>query len=446
MLNLFTAGGNRFEQVYRQKNFIDDRSLKLDMVAEEEQAEIVETANGLEENIITFLQEMVRTPSVNPPGEYEEIHSTVRSKFEDFGWKCETVETPENILKDLGLDPDYPRLNLLAYPTVGDGPTIALNAHLDTVPVDDPNAWNYDPFGGAIEDGRVYGRGSHDSKGRIASYTLAARALEEAEKLPENATIVLAITCDEETGGQAGPGYLLESGKLAPEYAIVEGNCQNLRIGHSGVRHFEVSVDGKASHAGVDPEGGANAILGASKLLQAVEKYADELKREKSEVPGVGSPTAVPGTIEGGVKTNVVPSSCSFTVDHRVPPDYDGNQLADRFSDMIHSVDLSPNISASIETVLQADPYLADPDDRHVRIVQENAEAIFDREFDLIGVRGFSDGRFFSQAGAKTLNFGPGDDQGNVHGVDENISIEQITRAGATVASSIIDLSQDART
>ena len=413
------------------------------MVSDLERTKIIEAANELENESVSFLKEMIRTPSINPPGEYEDIHSVVQSTYKDFGWECETIETPEEVLRDLGLDPTYPRPNVLGYPTRGDGPTIALNAHLDTVPVDDTSNWDYDPFGGAIKDGRIYGRGAHDSKGRIASYTLAVRALEEAGLLPKDATVVLAITCDEETGGQAGPGYLVENSFLDPDYAIVEGNCQDLRIGHSGVLHFAITVSGKASHAGANPEEGANAILGASELLQAIKKYAKELKRETSEIPGVGSPTSVPGTIEGGVKTNVVPSSCSFTVDHRVPPDYDGDQLERRFRSMIDSVKLPSGISVSVESVLQADPYRSDPNDRHVQIVKENAEAIFEREFELIGVRGFSDGRFFSKAGAQTINFGPGDDHGNVHGANENMSLEQVTKAGAAIAASVVDFSRE---
>ena len=426
------------------RTFIMITTLNLRMVSAAKRKQIVSASKEHYDETVSFLQEMIRTPSVNPPGEYESIHDLVKERHESYGWDCETVRTPDSVLENLGLDPAYPRYNLLSYVTHGDGPTIALNAHFDTVPVDESEEWDHEPFGAEIDDdGRVYGRGANDSKGRIAAYTLAARALESAEVVPENATLVLAITCDEETGGKAGPGYLVESGALEPDYAIVEGNCDSLWRGVSGVRQFEVTVRGKASHAGVNPEAGANAILGTGHLLRAIETYAEELSGEESEVPGIGSPTCVPATIEGGVKTNVVPAECSFTVDHRVPPDYDGDEVEARFEAVVDDVSMPAGTSAETAVALRADPYISGAEEMHVRAVHENAEAIFGRDLDLVGIRGFSDGRFFAQAGAKTLNFGPGDGDCNPHGADENISLDQVRDAGATVAASIVDIARD---
>ena len=412
------------------------------MVTESERESIVAAAEELHDDAVTFLKELIRTPSVNPPGEYETVYRVVEERFDELGWETDVIWTPDEVLEELGLDPEYPRPNVLGYMTKGDGPTIALNAHLDTVPVDESEEWDHDPFGAEVDNGRMYGRGANDSKGRIAAYTLAARTLERADLVPDDATVVLAITCDEETGGEAGPGYLVENGHLDADYAIVEGNCEDIWLGASGVRQFEVTVRGKASHAGVAPEDGANAILGASHVLQAIEAYAAELEREESEVHGVGSPTCVPATIGGGVKTNVVPAECRFSVDHRVPPDYDGDEVERRFKAAIDGASLPEGVSVDVAVSLRAEPYISDPADEHVRAVKENAEVIFGREFDLVGIRGFSDGRFFAAGGAKTLNFGPGDMASNPHAADENISLKQVRDAGATVATSIVDIAR----
>lgn len=412
------------------------------MVSNDEQEMIIQAAADQHNTTISFLQEMVQTPSVNPPGDYDAIHSLVTDHFESFGWDIRIERTPDKVLEDLGLDPNYPRPNILSYVTRSDGPTIALNAHLDTVPIPESEEWEHDPFGGEIDGDRLYGRGANDSKGRIAAYTAAARVLEETDLIPENATIVLAITCDEETGGEAGPGYLIESGILDADYAIVEGNCENITLGASGVRHFQVTVNGQASHAGMNPEGGVNAILGAKRILDAIETYSSKLTKEESGVNGIDYPTCIPGTITGGIKTNVVPSQCSFTVDHRVPPDYDGNDLERRFKNVITNVSVPEGISVDVEITLRANPYLSEPNEIHVQAMKQNAEAMFNHEFDLVGIRGFSDGRFFASGGAKTLNFGPGDSESNPHGADENISTTQVRNAGATVAASILDIAR----
>jgi len=96
----------------------------------------IETAADEElDGAVEFLREMIRTPSPNPPGDYERIHDLVTSKFESFGWEVETLPAPGGLLDELGLD--GPRPNVLAYVTRGTGPTVVLNAHLDTVPVDE---------------------------------------------------------------------------------------------------------------------------------------------------------------------------------------------------------------------------------------------------------------------------------------------------------------------
>lgn len=412
------------------------------MVSDTEYDQLITVVEDLHKDSISFLQEMIRTPSVNPPGEYEAIHNLVKSQYESYGWDCETIQTPDRILEELGLNPDYPRKNLLAYVTRGEGPTIVLNAHFDTVPIDESEKWEYDPFGAQIDGDRIYGRGAIDSKGRIASYTLAARLLEEADLLPENATLILAITCDEETGGEAGPGYLVESDAINSDYAIVEGNCENIWTAVSGVRQFEVTVRGKASHAGLNPEAGSNAILGASRVLQSIEEYVQKLSTKKSKIDGISGPTCVPATIKGGVKTNVVPAECSFTVDHRVPPDYNSDEIEEHFTEIVDSVSLPKSVSSEMRVILKAEPYLSDPNDAHVQIVKKNAEKIFGREFPLVGIRGFSDRRFFAANGAKTINFGPGDSDSNPHGSDENISLNQVRDASIAVAASIIDLAR----
>ncbi|MFB6206355.1 MAG: M20 family metallopeptidase [Haloglomus sp.] len=412
------------------------------MVSNDELAAIETAVDECYDESVDFLSEMIRTPSVNPPGEYGAIHDLVTSTYDGYGWEVETVPAPPDLLEELGLDPDYPRPNVLGYATRGAGPTIALNAHMDTVPVDE-SQWTYDPFGAERDGGRIWGRGARDSKGRVAAYTLAARALEESDMLPDDASVVLAMTCDEETGGEAGPGYVLDSGALDPDYAIVEGSADRIEYAAAGVLHAEVTVTGKASHAGVDPSGGVNAVTGASRIIASLEEYASELETRESEVPGIGHPTCTPATIEGGVKTNVVPPSCSFTVDRRIVPEEDPDEVEAAFRDVVASVDLPEGATADVDVLLKAFPFTSDRDGRLVRSLKRNADAVTGGDVRVNGTRGFTDARFFGQAGAETAKYGPGDDESNVHGADENIKLHQLRDSAATIAATLVDLDRE---
>lgn len=408
------------------------------MVPEATLEVIQESAGDLESETISFLKEMVRTPSENPPGEYEAIHELVRGKFEEEGWSCKTAWTPAERLRELGIPEEYPRPNILATVTTGNGPTIALNAHLDTVPAD-PENWSYEPFGAEIDNTRLYGRGSTDCKARIAAYTLAAQILERNDLFPD-ATIILAITADEETGGEAGPGYIVDADLIDPDYVIVEGSSEQVKHAAAGVIHYTVTVTGKSSHAGSRLDEGANALLSAARVITQLEAYGDELRTRESDVTGIGSPTCTPATITGGIKTNVVPDRISFTVDQRVPPDFDADDLETEFKTTVESVDLLPGTDVSIAVDLRADSSWSDPESPHVKAVQANAEAVLDRDVPIAGSRGFTDARFFANAGAKTVHYGPGDSMSNQHGIDESVALDQVIDSGTIVAASLIDI------
>jgi acetylornithine deacetylase/succinyl-diaminopimelate desuccinylase family protein len=409
------------------------------MVSHDERELLAESTEALKDETLGFLQELIRTDSVNPPGDYSNIHELITSRYDDLGWKHETVWASEEVLEEHELE--YPRPNVMTYPAEGDDLTIALVAHIDVVPVD-PDAWDHDPFAAEIEDGYVYGRGAKDCKGRLATYTLAARTLEESGLMPENASVVVAGTADEEIGSAAGAKYVTESGALTPDYAVIEGNIDRIWNAGAGILRFSVNVRGEASHAGMAPEEGANAILSGARILTALEEYSENVSNRTSEIPGIPGPTCVPATIEGGVKSNVVPSKCSFSVDLRIPPDYDMDDVEQEFRDIIHDVDLLPGTNVELDCFRLSEPYYFDPDAPHITAIKNNAEAILNTDVPVEGIRGSTDARYFSKVGAECVNYGPGDDDSNIHAANENISIQQILDAGQILAASIVDIAR----
>lgn len=403
-------------------------------------AELRETAAEFEDETIEFLRDLVGTNTVNPPGDYGDARDLLIETYDDLGWETETVWAPEELLREHGLE--HPRPNVLASPAHNGDPTFALIAHLDTVPVDE-DAWTRNPFGGEVEDGRLYGRGAKDCKGRIACYTLAARTLEAAGLLPDDATVVVAATADEEIGSAAGAKYLVESGSFEPMYAVLEGNVDEIWNAGSGVVRYRVNVTGKASHAGMYPKQGANAILSTARVLTALEEFADDVFSRTSDVPGIDGPTCVPATIEGGVKTNVVPPSCTFTVDMRSPPDHDLDALAAEFETVVEGVDLVDGTSVEVEQFRYDPPYMFDPEGLLPRTVRRNAEAILGKDVPIRGLSATTDARFLTKAGTECINYGPGDSKSKIHGPNENIRVDQVVDVGAILAASVLDVLGD---
>ncbi len=150
---------------------------------------------------VQFLQQLVRVPTDTPPGNNAPHAERTAELLKDFGFEAEKHAVPEQEVKALGLESIT---NLIVRRKYGsDGRTVALNAHGDVVPPGE--GWTHDPYGGEIEDGRLYGRAAAVSKSDFASFTFALRALEAVAK-PAKGSVELHFTYDEEFGGLLGPG------------------------------------------------------------------------------------------------------------------------------------------------------------------------------------------------------------------------------------------------
>ena len=157
--------------------------------------------------MLAFLQELVRIPTVNPPGEnYRECAEFIGGRLREFGYDVAYVEAtgrPEHTAR-------HPRVNVLG--TLRDTPArprLHFNGHFDVVPVGD--GWTVDPFSGIVRDGKIFGRGTTDQKAGIAASIYAVEALRRAGvRLRGN--VEQSGTVDEESGGVAGMAYLAERG------------------------------------------------------------------------------------------------------------------------------------------------------------------------------------------------------------------------------------------
>ena len=207
--------------------------------------------------------------------------------------------------------------HLYARPREGRGPAQLLLGHCDTV-------W---PVGTVKEmpvevgDGVVKGPGVYDMKGGLAQMVFALRAIHEVDHKPTVTPIIL-VNSDEERGSPESTHHIRRLSRIAERTFVMEpslGLSGKLKTARKGVGRFTVVVEGRPAHAGLDPEGGASAILELSYLIQALFDLND---------PARGITVNV-GTIDGGLSPNVVAPKSSAVVDVRVPTHEDARRIAE---------------------------------------------------------------------------------------------------------------------
>ncbi|THE11091.1 ArgE/DapE family deacylase [Bacillus timonensis] len=294
--------------------------------------EIVAQVDLLKEEIVQTLQDMVRIPTINPPGEkYGVFKDYFENHLDKLGYETEILEVPEEKLSELApLGCGLPRYNIVGRlsGTSKNGKCICLNGHYDVVPVG--NGWTKDPFGGEVIDGKLYGRGASDMKSGLVTQIFAVEALRRSG-LQWNGEIIQTAVPDEETVGNrnAGTGYLVEQGIISKDKVdtviITEPFEPNgIGIGHKGAIWGEITVLGKQAH-GSQPSRGINAVEMMAEFLHLVNVHLQPKLQQRTTDLNVTPDESIYSTlsfdtIKGGETTNIVPDKCNVTFNRRLLP------------------------------------------------------------------------------------------------------------------------------
>lgn len=251
---------------------------------------VLSAVDDASSEMVDFTSELIRIPTVNPPGEaYEDCARLIGDRLDACGFEVEYFAAegrPEHT-------PEHPRLNVVGLRR-GRAlrPAVHLNGHFDVVPAG--AGWTLDPFAGIVRNGRVYGRGACDMKAGIAAALYAAEAIRRAG-VELNGSIEISGTVDEESGGFAGMAWLAHHGRVSAarsDYVIIPEplNVDRICVGHRGVYWFEVTTHGRIGH-------GSMPFLGVS----AIEHMGVILERIRRDLmPALGSrTTAVPVVPDG---------------------------------------------------------------------------------------------------------------------------------------------------
>lgn len=388
------------------------------------------TASIAEPDPLEILQELVAIPSVNPCGA-----DLVGSQFLEYGMTRWLIQ----FFKQLGVPYEVQevangRCNVVARLDFDPAaPTIMLEAHQDTVPVD---GMTIAPFTPVIKGGRLYGRGSCDVKGGMSAM-LAAFARLAIERPAGCANVLMACTCDEEFAA-TGVRHLARSWNGAdlnesfltspPDFCIVaEPTDLNIIVAHRGVVRWKLQTLGVACHSS-RPHEGVSAIYAMAEVIQALQKYALELPQRVGEHPLCGSPTLSVGRITGGTSVNIVPHECEIEIDRRTSPGERSDQVLAELESYLRE-------QTSVDFVMHApwidaDSLADDQDPVWVDQLMQQITAISGPR-EKVGAWYCTDASSLAAAGAPSVVYGPGS-IAQAHTADEWIEIEQLRQACET--------------
>lgn len=367
---------------------------------------------------VALARALVSVPSVNPvlaqggAGEAE-VAAMAAGWLRAWGFRTEVVEAAPG------------RPNVVAR-LDGDGPTLLLNGHLDTVGVE---GMARPPFEAAVEDGRLYGRGSCDMKGGVAALLAAARRLAAEGPRP---SLVVALTADEEHAS-VGMEALVRSGVRADLAVVCEPTSLDVMPAHKGFVWVEAVFRGRAAH-GSRPDQGVDAIRHAGLYLAALDAYEARL-REGTRHPLLGPGSHHAGVIQGGSAESVYPERCTLVLERRTLPGETPERVLAELTEVLAEVEARhPGVDASLEVTL-ARPGTEVPED--APLVQGLLRAA-DAAGVPSGVQGMTawvDAAFLNEAGIPAVCYGPGD-IAQAHSAVEWCPVEEI-RACARVLESL---------
>jgi succinyl-diaminopimelate desuccinylase len=397
------------------------------------------------DQLIKLCSDLIAVSSENPPGNMEEITTFICNYLKKYNIKYEILRpVPE-------------RPNIVARIGKPGGKSLILNGHSDVVPAGDRTKWNFDPFSGKVENGKILGRGTSDMKGGIAGILFAV-AMIIKEKIDLEGEIIMTIVPDEEISGDKGTKWLIETYGLRADACLVAEptDINNCEIGQRGTLWLKLTATGTSAHGSLCPYVGDNAI---TKLMKVIEKL-DELKNLPASYPESIKPvmedskkmaavklnkpgaenvldhiTINVGTIKGGIKTNVVPDFAQAEIDIRLPIGINTAMVIEKLDAIIKNLGLD---GVSYEHPWRSEPNYTDVNAPIVETLAQNFQEICGQQLARTYQWASSDARYFRYAGISTMQYGPSNTEG-IHTYNETVDVKDLITAAKVYVGTIIE-------
>jgi putative selenium metabolism hydrolase len=388
-------------------------------------AVVVERAQFYEKEMIRFLRELVAIPSESC--QEGRVIQHIRQEILKVGFDDVQIDPMGNILG-----------------RIGSGKTIlAIDAHVDTVGIGNPEQWRHDPYEGKFEHGIIYGRGAADQEGAIPAMVYGAKIIKDLE-LEDDYTLYIVGSVQEEDCDGLCWQYIVNEDNIRPECVVITDStdCRVLR-GHRGRMEIGVTTQGISCHASA-PERGENAIYKMTKIVQEIEQLNHRLRDHEFLGKGTIAVTYI------DCKTasfNAVPDHCSIHLDRRLTVGDTKESAVNEVREAIHRAGVDAEITVPIYNspsytglVYETEKYFPTWFLARTHPVVQSAvntyEHLFNEPVDEVGHWTFSTNgvSLAGMMGIPCVGFGPGKEQ-HAHSVDDQVAVEQLVKAAAFYAA-----------
>jgi succinyl-diaminopimelate desuccinylase len=375
-----------------------------------EKAALLAAINRDRDEIIDFFRGFVRIKTPNPPGDTREAAAYIGKFLTAQGLDFRTVAPMQ----------EFPNL-IASFDAAQPGRHLVLNGHIDVFPVD-PTGWTQDPWGGALVDGKIYGRGASDMKAGTSASIFTYRYL---ARIRDKLKGKLTLTCvsDEETFGPWGARYLMEH---CPE---VHGDCllngepsgtNTIRFGEKGPLWIAFTVTTPGAHGAYTHLSSATKIAGRliadlEEVTQIPATPSDNIARALEQAApamdqsmGAGASLIVPkvtlniGVMTGGLKVNMIPGQLRIEADIRLPLGVDKETVTEEVRRIVSHY---PEVTA--EEINFNPPSYCDPYGEMVEILQNNVRQLSGVEPVPIVSLGGTDARLWRYRNIPAYVYGP---------------------------------------
>lgn len=414
---------------------------------------VLQEVDAARDEIVDFTAEMVRIPTINPPGEhYEECARLIGDRLASCGFAVDYYTAdgrPEHT-------PAHPRVNVVGWRAGRNTrPAVHLNGHFDIVPVG--GGWTLDPFAGVVRDGKIFGRGVCDMKAGIAAAVYAAESIRRAG-VELHGSLEISGTVDEESGGFAGAAWLAQQGRLTRErldHVIIPEplNVDRVCLGHRGVYWFAVDTSGRIAH-------GSMPFLGVS-AIDHMGVILERIRRELS--PALASRlTAVPVVPEGarratinlngisggqpvdGIQTPCVADTCTAIFDRRFLVEEGLEATRDEIAALLERAAAdTPGLQYRVRELMVVEPVQTPASDPLVGSVSRHIRQVLGREASHVASPGTYDHKHVTRIGGieSCVAYGPGI-LDLAHQPDEWCGIDDLVNATKVLALTVLDLTR----
>lgn len=408
------------------------------------------------ESLIGLTQDLIRIPTLNPPGlHYREICDYLSDRLSAQGFVTALVRA-EGAPGD---SEAHPRWNLVARREgAAPGDCVHFNSHHDVVEVG--HGWTRDPFGGELDEGRIYGRGACDMKGGLAASIIAAEAFLAVCPAFRGA-IEISATADEESGGFGGVAYLAQQGWFDPDrvqHVIIPEPLHKDRIclGHRGVWWAEVETKGRIAHGSM-PFLGDSAIRHMGAVLEEVEHSLYPLLATKRTampvVPeGARQSTLNINSIHGGeaepepgytgLPAPCVADRCRIILDRRFLIEEDLAEVKAEVTDLLDGLKARrAGFDYDIRDLFEVQPVMTDRAAPVVRSTAAAIERVLGRVADYVVSPGTYDQKHIDRIGRlkNCIAYGPGLLH-LAHQPDEWVGVQDMEDSALVMALVLADL------